>query len=48
MFNNDFRQIALAQLIETVEAIDPRLLDDIDHLITQRKNSVPNSPGVHS
>jgi predicted transcriptional regulator len=37
MFNDDFRSIALAQLIETVEAIDPQLLDDIGHLIEQRK-----------
>ena len=35
--NDDFRQIALAQLIETVEAIDPQLLDDIGRLIEQRK-----------
>lgn len=39
MFNADFRQIALAQLIETVEAIDPQLLDDIGHLIEQRKQN---------
>ena len=37
MFNDDFRSIALAQLIETVEAIDPQLLDDIGQLIEQRK-----------
>jgi predicted transcriptional regulator len=37
MFKADFRSIALAQLIETVEAIDPQLLDDIGHLIEQRK-----------
>jgi len=39
MFNDDFRPIALAQLIETVEAIDPQLLDDIDQLIKQRKQN---------
>lgn len=38
MFNADFRPIALAQLIETVEAIDPQLLDDIGQLIEQRKH----------
>lgn len=37
MFNDDFRKIALAQLIETVEAIDPQLLEDISQLIKQRK-----------
>jgi predicted transcriptional regulator len=40
MFNNEFRQIALDQLIETVEAIDPQLLDDISQLIEQRKRNV--------
>ena len=39
MFNDDFRHIALAQLIETVEAIDPQLLDDIGQLIKQRKQN---------
>ena len=39
MFNDDFRQIALAQLIETAEEIDPQLLDDIDELIKQRKQN---------
>lgn len=37
MFNDDFRHIALAQLIETVEAIDPQLLENISQLIKQRK-----------
>lgn len=37
MFDDDFRQIALAQLIETAEALDPKLLDDISRLIEQRK-----------
>lgn len=39
MFGEDFRQIALAQMIETAEAIDEQLLDDISHLIEQRKKS---------
>lgn len=37
MFNADFQPIALAQLIETIEAIDPQLLDDLSQLIEQRK-----------
>ena len=37
MFGDDFRQIALAQMIETAESIDPELLDDISRLIDQRK-----------
>lgn len=43
MFNADFRQIALAQLVETVEAIDPQLLDDIGQLIRQRKQNAQES-----
>ena len=39
MFGEDFRQIALAQMIETAEAIDEQLLDDISDLIEQRKKS---------
>ena len=39
MFNADFRQIALAQLIETAEEIDPQLLDDLDQLIKQHKQN---------
>ena len=37
MFEDDFRDIALAQMIETAEALDPQLLDDISQLIRQRK-----------
>ena len=37
MFGEDFRQIALAQMIETAEEIDEKLLDDISRLIEQRK-----------
>lgn len=36
MFGKDFRQIALAQMIETAESIDPELLDDMQRLIKQR------------
>ena len=39
MFNDDFRQIALAQLIETAQTLDPKLLDDISRLIEQRKQN---------
>ena len=39
MFGEDFRQIALAQMIETAEAIDEQLLDDISDLIEQRKKN---------
>ncbi len=38
MFGEDFRQIALAQMIETAEALDAQLLDDISHLIEQKRN----------
>ncbi|MFQ5611863.1 MAG: BlaI/MecI/CopY family transcriptional regulator [Anaerolineae bacterium] len=37
MLDRDFRQIAIAQMIETVEDLDPQLLDDIGRLIQQRK-----------
>ena len=37
MFGNEFRQIALTQMIETAEALDPKLLDDITRLIEERK-----------
>lgn len=39
MFGEGFRQIALAQMIETADAIDDQLLDDISHLIEQRKKN---------
>ncbi len=42
MFRDDFREIALAQMIETAEDIDPELLDDISRLIKERKaNETP-------
>jgi predicted transcriptional regulator len=37
MLDDDFRQIALAQMIETVESVDPKILDDLNNLIQQRK-----------
>ena len=37
MFGDEFRQIALAQMVETAEALDPSLLDDITRLIESRK-----------
>jgi predicted transcriptional regulator len=43
MFDDDFRQIALAQLIETAEALDPQLLDDISRLIEQRKQNAQDT-----
>ncbi|MFQ5576944.1 MAG: BlaI/MecI/CopY family transcriptional regulator [Anaerolineae bacterium] len=39
MFDGDFGQIALAQIIDTVDAIDPGLLDDLSRLIEQRKQN---------
>lgn len=39
MFGDEFRQIALAQMIETAEEIDEQLLDDISRLIAQRKKN---------
>lgn len=41
MFGDDFRQIALAQMIETAESLDPKLLDDISRLIQKRKADEP-------
>ena len=43
MFNADFRQIALAQLIETAESLDPKLLDDMSRLIEQRKQNAQDT-----
>ncbi len=37
MLDDDFRQIALVQMIETAEALDPNILDDMSRLIRQRK-----------
>lgn len=39
MFTPEFRSIALAQIIETAETLDPQILDDISHLIRQRKEN---------
>lgn len=37
MFDTEFREIALTQMIETAEALDPQILNDLDQLIQQRK-----------
>lgn len=37
MFNTEFREIALAQIVETAESLDPQILDDLNALIQQRK-----------
>lgn len=39
MLDNDFRQIALAQMIETAESLDSKLLDDISTLIEQKRKA---------
>ncbi|HMQ50534.1 MAG TPA: BlaI/MecI/CopY family transcriptional regulator [Anaerolineae bacterium] len=39
MFGSEFRQIALAQMIETAEEIDESLLEDISRLIEKRKQA---------
>jgi predicted transcriptional regulator len=41
MFDSDFRHIALAQMVETVEDLDPQMLDNIANLIQQRKENEP-------
>ena len=38
MFNAEFREIAIAQMIETAEALDPQILNDLSQLIQQRKD----------
>ena len=43
MFGDDFRHIALAQMIETVESLDLQMLDHIAHLIQQRKDNEPKA-----
>ncbi|MCG3212390.1 MAG: hypothetical protein FOGNACKC_06044 [Anaerolineae bacterium] len=37
MFNAEFREIALAQMVATAEAVDPQILDELSRLIQQRK-----------
>lgn len=37
MLDRDFRQIALAQMIETVEEVDAQILDDLSRLIEEKK-----------
>ncbi len=44
MLDDDFRQIALAQMVETVESIDNKILDDLTQLIADRKKK--NEPGA--
>lgn len=39
MFAGDFRHIALTQMIETAESIDPHLLERMVQLIQQRKSN---------
>lgn len=43
MLDDDFRQIALAQMIDTVESVDPKILDDLNRLIQQRKDDAQES-----
>lgn len=43
MFGGDFRHIALAQMIETVESLDPKMLDNIALLIQQKKENEPKA-----
>jgi predicted transcriptional regulator len=43
MFGSDFRHIALTQMIETVESLDPQMLDDIANLIQQKKENEPKA-----
>jgi predicted transcriptional regulator len=37
MLDENFRQIALAQMVETIEAVDPKILEELNQLIQQRK-----------
>ena len=39
MLDTEFREIALIQMVETAEALDPQILDDLSHLIQQRKQN---------
>ncbi len=43
MFGSDFRHIALTQMIETAESIDPHLLDNMAYLIQQKKANEPKA-----
>jgi hypothetical protein len=38
MFNTEFREIALAQMVATAEAVDPQILNELSRLIQQRKH----------
>jgi len=37
LFNTDFRQIALPQMVETAAAIDPNILNELTNLIEKKK-----------
>jgi predicted transcriptional regulator len=37
MLGDEFRQIALAQMVETAEAVDPDILDELSRLIRQKQ-----------
>lgn len=39
MFTPEFRAIALAQIVETAETLDPQILEDMSRLIRQRKEN---------
>jgi predicted transcriptional regulator len=43
MLNNEVRQIAVAQMIETAESVDPPILDDLNRLIQQRKEDAKST-----
>lgn len=39
MFDDDFRHVALVQMVDTVETLDSGLLDDLSRLIEQKKRA---------
>lgn len=38
MLGNDFRRIALAQMVNTAQEVDPAILDELSRLIRQKKD----------
>ena len=38
LFSNDFRSIALPQMIETAAAVDPNILNELANLIEKKRN----------
>jgi predicted transcriptional regulator len=38
MFDTEFRDIALAQIVQTAESVDPRILTELSRLIEQRSH----------